>query len=481
MAAKRSSAGFGGGMRLDSFSQLARPKAAGIYPAQRGGRAERGGIAFPSVIEAYNRDSDYKRWRLGSEYYFGVGRSWADFEQRSLTRLVGSSAGEESRILTTVFPSGTSAEAAWHVACRVRGSVILNQPLTSDRVSVNVLSSDPADHTLTLDMDGVWDQARLQRFEVCIGDQFEDSASGVTYPADLIEEPVGSVALTLIGVDPVGRTLTFDLSRQFARLEANGRIYWHQISYAPSGESPWALDGTRYLCSSFKFFCTCPDHSGGSIANLDTPQGEGSQRQFPLPAASRDGKLPDSPAGVARPLPPWEGQGAGYYKQWRTLLRRRDQRRDCKHIHAVRWSCGVPWYEPDDYPIGEAREFVEFAAEAERGFSVEELENYFRLRQLNRRYLIAVADASGINLYPPGDPRAGSRVDPRPMLWNDPVEPELAYCRASDWWIERGTRRLQIYNPIAGAFEDEVTVGGISYPVIEDLAPNQDGSVVIVP
>jgi len=443
--------------------------AVGIYPRQGEGLGEYGSTVFPSVIEAYNRSSDYTRWRLGQEYYFGTGRSWGDYQIHSLARFVTGAVDGTSKEITTLFPSATSPEKAWYASCRTRGSIILPAPLTGGAVNVNTSDPDPANHTLTLNVAGILSSAQVAVFSIFIGDQFEDSASGPSYPGDLVAEDAGSVALTLVAVNPGALTLVFDLSRPTGRVLRNGRIYWDRLPYDPAAPTTWRLDGSRHLCSSFKFFCCCPDHLGGSLANLERPEGGQRRDLFPRPNAAR-------PVRSA-----WEREGVGYYRQWRTLPARRDQRRECKHIHALRWECGIPWLEPDDYPTGEQREILEFAASVERGFSSEEIREYFRLRQLNwDRFAMTVADAVGIILFPGGDVREAIRPDPRPLLWNDSEEPDPTWCRQNDWWLERGTQRLQIFNPALGRFQESVTIGGVDFPVLEFVDPGASNAPVIV-
>lgn len=468
--------GKGVGPRVDrvaKLASLARPLksgAAGIYPRQGEGLGEYGSTAFPTVLEAYNRNSDYKRWRLGQEYFFGTGRSWGDYQIHSLARFVTGAVDGTSKEITTLFPSATSPEKAWYASCRTRGSIIFPAAISSGAITLNTADPDPANHTLTYDVTGVLTSAQVGIFTIFIGDQFEDSATGPVYPSDLVERDTGSVALTLIAVNASSLTLTFDLSRPAGRIERNGRIYWDTLPYNPAAPTYWKTSGGRYLCSSFKFFCCCPDHLGGALANLERPEGGQPRDLFPKPNAAR-------PVNSA-----WERQGVGYYRQWRTLPRRRDERRECKHIHSIRWECGVPWLEPDDYPIGDEREFLEFQADAERGYSSEEIMEYFRLRQLNwDRFAMTVADVVGIILFPGGDPRDAIRPDTRPLLWNDSTEPLAIWCRQNDWWLERGTQRLKIYNAATQQFDDSVMVGGDTYPVLQIVEAGSAGAPVIVP
>lgn len=458
------------GMSLGSVKRPTKSRAAGIYPSKGEGLGQYGSTAYPTILESYNRESDYKRWRLGQEYFFGTGRSWGDYQIYSLARFVTGAVDGTSKEITTLFPSATSPEKAWYASCRTRGSIILPQPITAARVTTNTSGDDPSTHTLTLNVSGILTTAQLAVFSIFIGDQFEDSASGASYPAGLVERDAGSVALTLTEVNVGGLTMTFDLSRPAGRVERNGRIYWDNLPYNPAAPTIWRTDGSRHLCSSFKFFCCCPDHLGGALANLEVPDRGQPRDRFPKPNAARS-------VNAA-----WERQGVGYYRQWRTLPRRRDERRECKHIHSLRWQCGVPWLEPDDYPIGDERIFLEFEADAERRFSSEEIMEYFRLRQLNwDRFAMTVADAVGIILFPGGDPRDAIRPDARPLLWNDSEEPLAIWCRQNDWWLERGTQRLKIFNASTQVFEDAVTIGGNSFPVLQFVEEGSPGAPVIVP
>lgn len=459
-----------GGLGLASINRSASVSAPGIYPRQGSGLGEYGSTAYPTVIESYNRTTDFKRWKLGQEYFFGTGRSWGDFQIYSLARFVTGAVDGSSKEVTTFFPSSVSPEKAWYVSCRTRGSLIIPTPLTAARITLNTGDPDPANHTLTLDVAGVLSPAQVGVFSIFIGDQFEDSASGPVYPADLVPRDVGSVALTLTAVNTSALTLTFDLSRPAGRVEQRGHVRWARLPYNPAAPTGWRDDGSRYLCSSFKFFCCCPDHLGGALANLERP-GQGQPRdRFPRPNAGRDVTAA------------WEAQGVGYYRQWRTLPRRRDERRECKHIHSVRWDCGVPWQEPDDYPVGNERFYLEIAAEQERRYSSEEIMDYFRLRQTNwDRFAMSIADVVGIILFPGGNPREAVRPDARPLLWNDANEPLAIWCRQNDWWLKRGTQQLRIFNGSTQAFEATVAIGASVFPVLDFVEPGAPGAPVIVP
>lgn len=468
-----------GGMGLGGVSRPARSKAAGVYPAKGEGHGEYGSTTYPTVLESYNRESDYKRWKLGQDYYFGAGRSWADYQIYSLARFLnaaGAGGADEldssgSKEITTLFPSRSSPERAWYASTRTRGSLILPSPIQAAAITLNTSDPDPSNHTLVYSVSLIYAAAQTAIYNSFIGDQFEDSASGPTYPAGLISRPVGSVALTLIAVNATAGTLTFDLSRPHVRRQVNGRIYWERATYDPSAPLSWKADGTRHLCSSFKFFCCCPDHLGGAVANLENPgQRSSLVDKFPLPNAARDVNSA------------WERQGTGYYRQWRTLPRRRDERRECKHIHALRWQCGIPWFEPDDYPTGEEREWLEMAGELEGASTDEEFFDYFRKRKVHwDRYVLTVAETIGLTIFPGGDVRDNIRPSAAPMLWNDATQPLTSWCRNNDWWLERGTQQLKIFNAATQQFQTVVTKSGVDYPQLQILEAGAPGAPVIVP
>ena len=88
------------GFGLGSVKRSLPPKAAGLYPTKGKGLGEYGTVKFPSILEAYNRDSDFKRWKLGMDYYFGSGRTWGDYQILSLARFLPGAVSGISRCLT---------------------------------------------------------------------------------------------------------------------------------------------------------------------------------------------------------------------------------------------------------------------------------------------------------------------------------------------------------------------------------------------
>lgn len=457
-------------MGMTSISQAVKNSARGLYPRKGAGLGEYGSTAYPTVIESYNRTSDYSRWKAGQELFYGAGRSWAEQQIKTVARFTTGAVDGASKEITVAYPSSSSPEKTWYVSCRTRGSIMFPQPITANRITLNTSDPDPANHTLVLDVNGILSSGQLGVFNIFIGDQFEDSATSVSYPDGLVERDVGSVALTLLSVNTASMTMTFDLSRPAGRVQRNGHIYWSNLKYDPAAPISWRADGTRHLCSSLKFFCCCPDHLGGALANLEFPDRDNKLDRFPLPNAART------------VVSPWEQQGVGYYRQWRTLPRRRDERRDCKHIHALRWECGVPWLEPDDYPVDGRKALADALADNESRYSPQEIMEFFRTRQINwDRYVLSIADVVGLILFPGGNPRDAIRPDPRPILWNDSSAPDPTWCRINDWWLERGTQRLKVFNTQTNQFEETITGEGFSFPVLEHVGPGSPVVPVIVP
>lgn len=448
---------------------------AGLYPTKASGAGQYGSTAYPSVIESYNRNSDYKRWKMGQELYFGVGRNWAALQIHSLARFFNSNPSNDdeldaagSKEVVTLFPSSTSPEAAWYCSTRTRGSLILPVPITPDLITLDTSDPDPRQHRLSLDCSGFYTANQFRIYNSFIGDQFEDTASGPLYPADLVRRPIGSVALTLVELNYGTRSLVFDLSRPCVRVERDRRIYWQELPYNPQSPLVFDTSGERYLCSSFKFFCCCPDHLGGAVANLDRIGGS-LQDRFPMP---NSGRVVTSA---------WESEGSGYYRQWRTLPVRRDERRDCKHIHAMRWECGVPWLEPNDYPTEEDRGRFSAAMEREGGINAREAREFFARSQANwSRYILSLADTVGINIFPVGDVREEIRPDARPLLWSDGRPPLPEWCRMNDWWLDRGSTRFFAFNASRNRFEDEVVKGGQTFDMITVMPAGSPGAPVIV-
>lgn len=463
--------------KLPSIERGLSPRAKGLYPNASTGAGQYGSVQFPTIVEQYNRESDYKRWKLGQEYYFGKGRTWGDRQLNILARYLNANSSltdeideEGSKEVVTLFPSSSSSENAWYVSTRVRGSFMFPQPIQAADITLNTADPDPSNHTLTLNVSSQFNTDQLAIFYSVIGDTFEDSASGPNFPDDLVAKDVGSVGFTLIGISLGSLTMTFDLSRPYRRVERNKNVYWAKEKYDPDNPVTWKSDGSRHLCSSFSFFCCCPDHLGGAVANLDAPTAKATLDTFPLPNANRS------------VFSAWESEGVGYYRQWRTLPERRDLRRECKHIHAQRWACGVPWLEPDDYPTAAERDLLEFMASYERAMKPSEFLDYFRKRRLSwDRFILTIAESAGMVIFPGGDVRNNIRPNVAPMLWHDRDQPDPTWCRNNDWWLRRGTQELRIFNQLANQFQDTVTKSGIDYPVLEFLEEDDPNAPKIVP
>lgn len=456
------------GLRLDRVDRPQRARAAGIYPNKQTGAGSFGGTAHPTVLEAYNRDSDYKRWRNGLDYWMGSGKSWGDVERAYLIRSFrdfGALPGPQL-VTATLFPSNSSPDAAWTVVNRRRGALVLPRPLRQEDMSLDVGSGQAAQHRLILDVSEAMTSPQLQEWTAFVGDQFEDSATGATLPQGLLDDPTDTIAYTLVEVDANEGRLLFDLSRPFMRRRPNQaipRAFWQRILYDRNRPLLWRGDGSRYLCSSHRFYCSCPDFSGMFTADLVSGI-TGSQTMFPRPAAGRaiDGR--------------WESEAVGYQRRWRDLSPRSDQRRECKHIHAVRWSVGYPFYEPSDYEVGDRdRQFT--GRQGDRLTSAEILRYHGRRDLTLDRLAPALADSNGVVVDSrdtvSSDEDAPVQPGRPPVLWTSSREPAALRAQADDWWLQRGTSVLRVFDPDVQRFVETKDVNGRSVPLIEPFSVDQ--------
>lgn len=450
------------GLGVGRVDRPMKPRPAGSYRSGDRRTDGTGGTVYPTVLEAYNRDSDYKRWRRGWDYWQGSGKSWSDIERYYLVRSFRDFGARPGALplVATYFPSPSSPDGAWVVTCRRRGAIILPQLLQQGDITLDNRHSNAAQHRLILDVSGTLSSEQVEAWKAFIGDQFEDSATSTGFPSGLISEPIDTIAYTLVEVDSAGGRLLFDLSRPYMRRRPSPMVpqaFWQRILYTRNTPLSWRNNGTRYLCSSHRFYCTCPDFSGKRIANLAST-GTGSQELFPRPGAGRS---------VATN---WEGEEVGYISRWRDLPTRSDQRRECKHIHATRWSVGYPFYEPADYQVDNSQQH--FEGGVDEAIDSAEVFRYHRLRALTLdRLAPALADCAGVSLDA-GDtvslnPEAPAQPGRLPVFWTTTREPAAHRAVADDWWLERGTAILRIFSPAVGRFVESTPVGGDSRPVIE--------------
>jgi hypothetical protein len=457
------------GLGLASVERPLRPSKAGLYGSQRGRGSSTGGANYPSVLEAYNRDSDYKRWQAGLDYWQGSGKSWGDLQRSYLVRPFrdfGTAPGAQL-MTATLFPASGSSDGAWTVVTRQRGALILPEPLRADMVSYDLSRPRPSAHRLVVDVSGTLGEEQLQNWKGLIGDQFEDSAtvppSGeLLYPPVLEANPIESVAYTLVEVDTNEGRLLFDLSRPYVRVRPDPlkpRAFWRLLRYDGRRPIPWRADGSRYLCSSHRFYCNCPDFSGSRTADLVNGV-TSSQSMFPRPSAGRSVQSA------------WEGQAGGYRARWRDLPERSDQRRECKHIHAVRWSLDVPFYEPSDYAVGD--DGAAFARSGKQGLTSAEIARYHSLREVTLDlFALPLADSSRVRIEAGDtvslDENAPAQPGRLPVLWTTEREPAAHRARADDWWLQPGTQVLKVFDPLVNRFVEARTEGGLRVPVIEEL------------
>jgi len=454
---------FGKGLDFGRVDKPSKPRAAGLYRSPRDHDGRSGGANFPTVLESYEKNSDYKRWRAGWDYWQGGEKSWADFTrdyQVYLFRDFGSTS-KFWKARATYFPSDSSPEATWIVGTRLRGSLILPQPLLASDITFDTVYANPARHRLILDVSSTLSAGQLKNWENLLGDQFEDSGEAVGAEVRAALDPLDTVAYTLVDVDQEEGRLSFDVSRPFVRFRPNPQkkqAYWRRLPYDGITPLGWRSDGSRFLCSSHRFFCSCPDFSGRRVADL-LSGGSPDQVAFPRPGASRP--ISD----------PQESRDVGYLARFRTLADRSDQRRECKHIHAVRFSLGYPFYEPSDYPLNDP--YGQFYRSTSKRLSTEEMFRYHRLRRLALdRLAIPLAEANGVRSTPGdvigSDPDAPLQPGRPPVLWSSPGEPAAFRCQEDDWWVDRGTQVLRVFSGSVGRFVDQVAAGGVSVPVFRE-------------
>jgi hypothetical protein len=486
--ARRSRAGdtFGSARDLRPIDAPLGPSTRGSYRNQARTPGGRGGTLYPTVLEAYNRDSDFKRWLAGARLWEEGRGAWS---RRQVTYFIrsfrnfGIATNNQLNTLT-LFPSLTSPEGAWATVTREKGAVVLLQPLWDAAMRLEQQVLDPDQHRLVLDVSRTVSLTQLREWQAFIGDQFEDSAINDDGSAVVSVDPDDVVALTLTEVRLASRELVFDLSRPYLRARrdpASRRGFWTRATYRPQTPLRWRGDGSRFLASAYKISCNCPDYTGIQVAD-SILSGSGTGGKFPLPSAGRTigGR--------------WEGEQAGYLKKWRDLSPRSDKRRECKHIHAVRWSLGYPFYEPSDYPVGEdQRQFGQRDTGASGSGAAARL---VEGRQLELDRLVLSLAASGNVTVDARDSIPEDEAAPAipfrgPVLWTTSQPPRADRARADDWWLRRGSRELLVFDPRSSSFVRQAEFAGVLSPVIEEwpegkplprrrgIRGDADGAVVV--
>lgn len=455
------------GLGLDRVDRPQKPRKPGSYRTKERGHGAPGGTVYPTVLEAYNRDSDYKRWRAGLDYWQGSGKSWADTELHYLIRSFRDYGSLPGPQLTSVtyFPSATSPEGAWTVVNRRRGAIVLPQALRKEDITFDTTFNDPAQHRLVLDVSNTLSSEQLENWELLIGTQFEDSAVATTLPYGLLEEPIDTLSYTLVEVDAEGGRLLFDLSRPFMRRRPNRalpRAFWQRILYDGRQPLSWKNDGSRFLCSSHRLYCSCPDYTGSRLADVVNGIGD-RQQMFPRPGAGRS---------IASRS---ESQQVGTRSYWRDLAPRVDQRRECKHIHAVRWSLGYPFYEPSDYEVGRPEQ--NFLSGRDTSLGEAEVMRYQGRRTVTLDVLIpALAEASGIKVDArntiPSEEDTPAQPGRDPILWSTLNEPPGYRAQIDDWWMPLGSSQLRVFDPTLQRFVESREIDGRSVSMIEAVSLN---------
>ena len=415
---------------LDRVDRPNARRVKGIYP--RGEDAGvYGGRVYPTILEQYNRESDYTRWRAGQQYFHGIGQQFSDIQTRAVANVYAEDGLRQITSITTKFPSRTSNDFSWVAGRRQRGDVVSRVPFTFQMARLDQNPSDPSQDRLVVDAKTMFgaDQFQVAHCQLMVGDQLEDSfenASGDT-PQEGLN---GTLALTLVAIDEDEQTLSFDLSKPFARVATpQGNIRWTKLPYDPA--DPYVFQFGRHLGTSYKFYCTCPDFAGAMLANTQAEKFGSRGRRFPLPPASRQLRGD------------YEAEMIGFEKRWRDLPLRSDERRECKHIHCLRWQLKEPWREPNDEPL-DAREGMVHAGNTVKTNPVgdRDFDAYYRNRDLDWNNVVqAACGTMGYNMSPVGsmDQRTA-----RPQLWILERAPRPEHVRMNDIWLRRGTKEIQI-------------------------------------
>jgi hypothetical protein len=401
-------------------------------------------VVFRTVLQEYNSQSDYSRWRDGLDIAAALGPD-RRYSRRFCVTPLRSFGPEprECRYEVTTYPSSSRGRVAWQVVRLERGSWLLPQTLEAGAITLQRTGGDASKDRLILSVAATLDVAQLEHWKTLIGLQFENSAAPTPGGFTLLDAPEDAIAFTLVGVDVESRSLVFDLSRPYRRVRpdrASPRLFWSLRAYDRQAPVLWGLSEPRVLVNSDRWACDCPDYSGLTTAAFEETETAAPSSRFPLPSAQ-------SP-----PLSRWETAVAGYRSRFRDLDLRTDRRRACKHSHADRWRCGLPLYEPADYPFFEAER--QFAAPASGGVFGTELFRLNARRDLELdSVIVGIAEAAGILVDTRGLAEEQAETMPAqrgPILWTSLNRPPAELSRIDDWWLKRGTRDLYVWNPVGG-------------------------------
>ena len=441
-------------LSLDSVSRSNERKTKGIYPS--GDDAGRfGSTRYGTVLENYNRESDYARWRHGQQYYIGVGTSFAERMIAVRSHFLIGDRIHQAEVVLSLFPSKSSSDSSWTTARRSRGSVVSHAPFDRSRATID------GDRLVYQIVDEFREDELLHKhLQMLVGDQIEDSFEG-SEARDKVASAPGSIALTLLAIDPDEKVLVFDLTKPQGRIIVNGRLRWSRLEYDPS--DPWKTVWRpgNHIGTSLRYYCNCPDFSKSMTANTQTTKFDSSGRRFPMPSASR------------RIKGDYEREMAGYMKSWGDLSVRADERRDCKHTHCMRWDANAPWLEPSDMPLGMQGDRIHAGSDLVRDDAFSKtMASYQRNAAIDWSGVVSAAcGVLGFNTSPMGD--MARRAD-RPILWNLDRKPEPEHVRQNDYWLERGTKRLWLYMAEAEEWVSEVTMeDGSAEPIVSYIEKDE--------
>ena len=439
------------GLALDRVDRPNAKRVKGINPS--GAEANQfGGTRFPTVIEQYNRDSDYSRWRHGQQFAGTIAQGYSAHTVGLKARFMIGDRVHVAPSALQLFPSKSSADSSWTSGRRMRGSCVSQKPFERSRVTFQQNPDDPSQDRLIFEIHDEFkdDDLLMRHLQLLVGDQIEDSFRGPSFD-QRIQDDTGSTALTLLEVNPETKTLVFDLSKPQGRVLLNNNVRWSKLRYDPGEPTIWR-EGF-YLGTSLKFHCGCPDYSGSLTANTQGTSNASIGRRFPVPSAQRT-------VGSE-----YEKEMVGFEKRWRDLPERVDERRECKHIHCMRWGTKTPWLEPSDIPVMGNEEMIHGGSDmADSNVFDGKYAEYLRHRVIDWQQTVqAACGAMGFATTLTGS--MADRTD-RPQLWILEEAPMPEHCRQNDYWLQRGTKNLFLWMEGQGWVSTLKDEEGVDQPII---------------
>ena len=326
--------------KVPSFGSPQKPgeqRSSGDYPSKR----KFGDTIYPTVVDRWNFDGAWKRWKLGYSIYskgiIGIIDNLnyfcevalpAEVNQLKPSRAnwqIGEAQGITELLELFYFPS-TSEDGGYLTIYRRPNALALPFPIASQRVEAD---------KLYVTLDGTIDDS----FKGYIGDRLGDGldSTGAAVPfTDVV---------SYLLVDVLGQELVFDLASARGAIEDSHYLYKTTRQFIVG----------RFLSTAPKIVCSCPDCLSAE-----------NKREFTARKA-RD-RVPTNTVGSLRPslIEDWENlYKRTEYRTWRqqTAISQAALNapviRACKHIYAIMFYQSWLISEPNDYPTHEKKEEIE--------------------------------------------------------------------------------------------------------------------------